>query len=47
MKRHVVRGFVGFPQKSQIFTGDFSLVPGFNLQFSSPLTGEGEKRTHA
>ena len=22
----VVRGFVGFPQKSQIFAGDFSLV---------------------
>jgi len=24
--KNVVRGFVGFPQKSQIFVGDFSLV---------------------
>ena len=23
----VVRGFVGFPEKSQIFVGDFGLVP--------------------
>jgi hypothetical protein len=24
--KNAVRGFIGFPQKSQIFVGDFSLV---------------------